>query len=199
MVSVQTTKDKHTTDRLLHGNPYMSFLLFWHSKAVCRLLLQPPALHASVAGRRVVALSCPGLLPATAGGPRGPAAPAAVNGDGCWAEPHIRSSMATCLTFQISQKFKGDDVMRRVQWCGWMVSANLCASESPRRPAHCSRLDTRSHTWCLEGETGWTDEPSLRKIQLVVFFPPRKSSLLFIWMWKRYWVISFASAELCEI
>lgn len=36
-------------------------------------------------------------------------------------------------------------------------------------------------------------------VTLVVFFPPRKSSSLFIWMWKHYWVISFASAELCEI
>lgn len=166
IVSVQITKDKHTTEILLQGDPYMSFHLFWHSKAVCRLLLQPPTLHASVARRWVVALSCPSLLPAAAGGPLGPAAPAAVNGNGCWAEQHVRSFMAMCLTFPISQKFKGDDVMRCVQWCGWMVSANLWASESPRRPAHCSRLDTRSHTWCLEGETGWADEPSLCLIWL---------------------------------
>lgn len=103
MISVQTTKVKHTTDSFLQGNPFMSFHLFWHSKAVCRLLLQPPALHASVAGRRVVALSRPRLLPAAAGGPRSPAAPAAVNGDGCWAKPRVSSFMAMCLTFEISQ------------------------------------------------------------------------------------------------
>lgn len=62
--------------------------------------------------------------------------------------------MAMCLTPQISPGLKGDDVMRCVQWCGWMVSANLCASESPRRPVHCSQQDTHSHTWCLKEGTG---------------------------------------------
>lgn len=59
-----------------------------------------------------------------------------------------------CLTSQISQRFKGDDVMTRAQRCGRTVCANLCASESPRRPVQCSQQDRHSHTWCLREETG---------------------------------------------
>lgn len=78
-----------------------------HSKAFGGLLLQSLALHSSISGCRVVALSCPRLLPAAAGGPGGPAAPAAINSDDCGAEPHVSSFVGNGSDLSDFSKIQG--------------------------------------------------------------------------------------------
>lgn len=107
-MSVQATKDKH--HRLFYWfqeNLHIFFCFYFDStplKAFTGLLRQSTACHASVAGRRVVALSGPRHRSPAAGGPCAPAAPAAVDGYVCREEPRITRQYIGRLGAQIQRK-----------------------------------------------------------------------------------------------